>query len=117
MMTTAKSRHWRAVKARADQGVRPFIDVATGVTRLAQYPLAASRADPRPGRLRRQRPGGALPHPSVLATGPGVTVVARDSRDPGAILRNPVLTGLIDLGPTGLRGPGLGAAFPHGGLG
>jgi hypothetical protein len=30
MMTTAKSRHWRAVKARAGQGVRPFIDVATG---------------------------------------------------------------------------------------
>jgi hypothetical protein len=34
----------------------------------------------------------------VLATRPGVAVVARDSRYPGAVLRNPVLTGLIDLG-------------------
>jgi S-adenosyl methyltransferase len=88
----------RAVAYVADQGVRQFIDVGTGLPDSPGVHEAASVADPARVVYVDNDPVVLCHARALLATGPGVAVVAGDLRDPGAILRNPGLTGLIDLG-------------------
>jgi S-adenosyl methyltransferase len=88
----------RAVGYVAARGIRQFIDVGAGLpTALNTHDIARS-VDPQARVAYVDNDPIVISHArSLLAKSPGVIAVPGDMRDPGRILADPGLTGLIDL--------------------
>jgi O-methyltransferase involved in polyketide biosynthesis len=88
----------RAVTYAAGAGVRQFIDVGAGLPTAENTHDIALQADPGAKVAYIDNDPMVIAHArALLATAHGVVVVPGDMRDPGAVLADPQLTGLIDL--------------------
>lgn len=88
----------RAVSYVAARDVMQFIDVGAGLPTAVNTHDVARHADPRARVAYVDNDPIVISHArSLLATSPEVIAVPGDMRDPGRILADPELTGLIDL--------------------
>ena len=88
----------RAAGYVAARGVRQFIDVGAGLPTALNTHDSAQHVDPQARVAYVDNDPIVISHASgLLAKSPGVIAVPGDMRDPGRILADPVLTGLIDL--------------------
>jgi O-methyltransferase involved in polyketide biosynthesis len=88
----------RAVSYVAGRGVRQFIDVGAGLPTALNTHDIAQHVDPRARVAYVDNDPVVISHArSLLAKSPGVIAVPGDMRDPGSILGDEGLTGLIDL--------------------
>ena len=88
----------RAVGYVAARGVRQFIDVGAGLPTALNTHDIAQHVDPQARVAYVDNDPIVISHAGgLLAKSPGVIAVPGDMRDPGRILADPVLTGLIDL--------------------
>jgi hypothetical protein len=83
----------RAVRFLADQGVRQFLDIGSGIPTVGNVHEVAQAAAP-----------DAVAHSRAILAGDDQTaVVQADGRDPATLLSHPTVTGLLDLRrPVGL---------------
>ena len=88
----------RAVSYVAARGVRQFIDVGAGLPTVLNTHDIARHTEPDARVAYVDNDPIVISHArSLLAKSPGVIAVPGDMRDPGRILADPGLTGLIDL--------------------
>jgi O-methyltransferase involved in polyketide biosynthesis len=88
----------RAVSYVAGRGIGQFIDVGAGLPTALNTHDIARHADPKARVAYVDNDPVVISHArSLLARSPGVIAVPGDMRDPGAILGDDGLTGLIDL--------------------
>ncbi len=88
----------QAVGYVAARGVRQFIDVGAGLPTALNTHDIAQHVDPQARVAYVDNDPIVISHAGgLLAKSPGVIAVPGDMRDPGRILADPVLTGLIDL--------------------
>ena len=88
----------RAAAYVAAQGITQFVDVGTGLPTSPSVHDIAARADPAARVVYVDHDPVVLAHArALLATRPGVTIVAGDMRQPDAILAAPELRSAIDL--------------------
>jgi len=88
----------RAVSYVAARGIRQFIDVGAGLPTVLNTHDIARHVEPDARVVYVDNDPIVISHArSLLAKSPGVIVVPGDMRDPGRILADPGLTGLIDL--------------------
>jgi len=88
----------RAVSYVADRGVRQFIDVGAGLPTALNTHDIAQHVTPEARVAYVDNDPVVISHArALLATSPRVIAVAGDMRDPGGILSDAGLTGLIDL--------------------
>jgi len=87
----------RAVNWAARQGISQFIDLGAGLPATPSVHQAAREARPAARVAYVDVDAVVLSHArALLATSDGVTAVAADLRDPGAVLANPELRAVID---------------------
>jgi O-methyltransferase involved in polyketide biosynthesis len=88
----------RAVRYVAARGVRQFIDVGSGLPTALNTHDIARQVSPQARVAYVDNDPMVISHSrSLLAKSPGVIVVPGDMRDPGGILADAGLTGLVDL--------------------
>ena len=88
----------RAVSYVAARGVRQFIDVGAGLPTVLNTHDIARHTEPDARVAYVDNDPVVISHArSLLARSPGVIAVPGDMRDPGSILADPGLTGLVDL--------------------
>jgi O-methyltransferase involved in polyketide biosynthesis len=89
----------RAVRHLAAQGLRQFVDVGTGLPASPCTHQIARAVEPAARVAYVDNDAIVLSHARVLLTdgGPGTAFVEGDLREPEALLRDPVLTALIDF--------------------
>jgi len=89
----------RAVRYLAGQGVRQFVDIGTGLPTAPSTHEIARAVEPAARVAYVDNDPIVLAHARVLLAdgGPGTAFVEGDLREPEALLRDPVLTELIDL--------------------
>ena len=89
----------RAVGHLAAEGVRQFVDVGTGLPAAPATHQIARAVEPAARVAYVDNDAIVLSHARVLLTdgGPGTAFVEGDLREPEALLRDPVLTELIDF--------------------
>jgi hypothetical protein len=90
----------------AEQGIRQFIDIGTGIPTSPNVHEVAQAIDPDVRAVYVDNDPIVLVHARALMAGPGhgaTTVVQADLREPAAILANPNLTAVIDFSrPVGI---------------
>ncbi len=88
----------RAVRFAADQGVRQFLDLGTGLPSQGHVHEVVGEINPDAHVVYVDNDPVVAAHGRALLTGSdSVTVVEADIRDPGSILGNPDMTRLIDF--------------------
>jgi SAM-dependent methyltransferase len=87
----------RAVAHVAAAGISQFLDIGTGLPATPAIHHIARHADPSARVCYVDNDPVVIAHARALLAGPGIAVVAGDMRQPGTILAEPELTGLIDL--------------------
>jgi S-adenosyl methyltransferase len=94
----------RAVRFLADQGVRQFLDIGSGIPTVGNVHEVAQAAAPDARVVYVDTDPVAVAHSRAILAGDQQTaVVEADGRDPAAVLAHPDVTGLLDLSrPVGL---------------
>ena len=94
----------RAVRFLADQGVRQFVDIGSGIPTVGNVHEVAQAAAPDARVVYVDTDPVAVAHSRAILTGDEHTaVVQADGRDPATVLSHPDVTGLLDLRrPVGL---------------
>ncbi|RJL35542.1 SAM-dependent methyltransferase [Bailinhaonella thermotolerans] len=87
-----------AVRHLAGLGVRQFLDIGTGLPTQENVHQVAQRADPAARVVYVDNDTVVVSHArALLAATPGTVAIKGDLREPGRILADPELRGLIDL--------------------
>ena len=96
--------HQRAAKWIAQQGVRQFIDIGSGLPTVGNTHQVVQLVHPDARVVYVDNdPMVALHSQAIIEAGGTISVICADLRDPSSILENPELLRLIDLSqPTGL---------------
>jgi SAM-dependent methyltransferase len=94
----------RAVRFLIGQGVRQFLDIGSGIPTVGNVHEVAQAGAPDAKVVYVDTDPVAVTHSrAILAGDPRTAVVEADGRDPGVLLANPGVTGLLDLSePVGL---------------
>ncbi|SDD11107.1 SAM-dependent methyltransferase [Actinokineospora iranica] len=94
----------RVVRFMADQGIRQFLDIGSGIPTVANVHEVAQARDPECRVVYVDRDPVAVAHSElILAGNDRAAVLHADMRDPEGILSSPEVRGLIDLDqPVGL---------------
>jgi hypothetical protein len=94
----------RAVRFLADQGVRQFLDIGSGIPTVGNVHEVAQAAAPDARVVYVDTDPVAVAHSRAILAGDDQTaVVQADGRDPATLLSHPTVTGLLDLRrPVGL---------------
>jgi SAM-dependent methyltransferase len=94
----------RSVRFLADQGIRQFLDIGSGIPTVGNVHEIAQRCDPQARVVYVDNDPVAVAHSrALLGNNPGTAIVHADLRDPGRLFADPVVTGLLDLdAPIGL---------------
>ena len=96
--------HQRAARRIAQQGVRQFIDIGSGLPTVGNTHQVVQKVHPRNRVVYVDHDPVVLAYATeLLADNKDATLIQADLRDPDAVLGNPELRSLIDLSePTGL---------------
>jgi SAM-dependent methyltransferase len=94
----------RAVRFLADRGIRQFLDIGSGIPTVGNVHEIAQRGDPQAHVVYVDNDAVAVAHSrALLGDDPNVTIVHADLREPGRLLADPRVSGLLDLdAPVGL---------------
>jgi trans-aconitate methyltransferase len=94
----------RAVRFLAEQGIRQFLDIGSGIPTVGNVHEVAQRAVPDARVVYVDTDPVAVTHSRAILAGDDRTaVIEADGREPEALLTDPALTGLLDLSePVGL---------------
>ena len=88
----------RCVRFLSEAGVRQFIDLGAGIPTSPNVHEVARRAQPGARVVYVDHDPVVLAHGrALLATDDGVAVIRADLREPGQVLSDPTLTGMIDF--------------------
>ncbi|HEY2694513.1 MAG TPA: SAM-dependent methyltransferase [Pseudonocardiaceae bacterium] len=89
----------RAVKFMAEQGIRQFIDLGSGIPTVGNTHEIAQAVDPSTRVVYVDIEAVAVAHSElILADNPNADIVRADLREPESVLTNPQTTALIDFG-------------------